>query len=82
MAARHFTLALMSPSDVEADRDQLLIIDNPREDGLMLHVRDAVEPVWDCGSCGVALMIGVQPDQGIELVVRCPTCRAYNQTLR
>ena len=77
---RHFRLPPIASADLLANRDSLVIIDHPHHMSVMIHVAHAVEPVWHCGSCGAPLMIGVQPGQILAIVLRCPACRAYNDT--
>ncbi len=80
MPERRFKLTLLTAEDVEDNRDSFLIIESQnRETRVIIDVGDA-EPVWECGSCGSALMVGVQPGQVRAIVLRCPTCRAYNHT--
>lgn len=37
--------------------------------------------VWTCGSCGAWILDGMEPGQVQNLVFRCHSCGAYNETL-
>lgn len=42
---------------------------------------DRVPLICACGECGVTLVEGVSTSQIRHLVIHCPECRAYNESL-
>lgn len=81
MSEKHITLKLIPAAKIpklEARGLGILDADLPNGETVIVRNEDETEPIYDCGSCGSPLLVGIQPGQMRDVVLRCSMCRAYN----